>query len=430
MKKRLFIVISPGLFGTLILTRIIDGSFRLPVQLLAVYLTAWSLFFVYSARPFRKKIHVFLLANLSPLFLVGCFELAALVKLLDYRIVFSTPVYDPIRNPRYRYDPELVFIRRPHQHLKGTVSGGTMTWLYQIPSTQLYSYDHRYDQHGFRNEVDLTSADIAVMGDSFIEGTLVSSPELMTSRLARLQGSVVSNMGQIGYGPQQELIVLKRYVLPLNPYTVIWAFFEGNDLKNVLEYQRLIRNRVHLSRFHSFEYRSFTRNARLALLRLWGIKRNLPSGLSLSGLFSSADGNVVRVYFLYPGKDLSPNQLKALAKARNSFAAGYRMCAERGVRMIVIFIPNKFRVYKNACRFEPQSECSSWVLNDLPGRFKAMISGISDQIGYVDLTPALTGAAMKGSMVHFGDDEHWSPEGHRIVAEVVNDFIPKDRALN
>ena len=88
----------------------------------------------------------------------------------------------------------------------------------------------RYDRNGFRNSVDLQQADIVVIGDSYIEGYMTPESKLATTLLGQLQGKTVANLGHSGYGPQQELVVLKRYGLPLHPHTVIWAFFEGNDL--------------------------------------------------------------------------------------------------------------------------------------------------------------------------------------------------------
>ena len=52
---------------------------------------------------------------------------------------------------------------------------------------------------------------------------------LATTILGELTGKVVANMGHSGYCPREELVVLKRYGLPLNPSAVIWAFYEGND---------------------------------------------------------------------------------------------------------------------------------------------------------------------------------------------------------
>jgi hypothetical protein len=46
----------------------------------------------------------------------------------------------------------------------------------------------------------------------------------------------VVNLGRGAYGPQQELIVLKRYGLAYRPRVVIWQLFEGNDLADARQF--------------------------------------------------------------------------------------------------------------------------------------------------------------------------------------------------
>ena len=118
--------------------------------------------------------------------------------------------------------------------------GGSALLYYRIPQSDLtrFRWDVTRDANGFRNATDLKSADIAVIGDSFVEGMAVPYEKTMTSILARLQGKVAANLGQPGYGLQQELIVLKRYGVPLQPRTLIWMFYEGNDLSDTAQDDR------------------------------------------------------------------------------------------------------------------------------------------------------------------------------------------------
>ena len=59
---------------------------------------------------------------------------------------------------------------------------------------------------------------------------------LATTHLAKLTQKTVANLGQSGYGSQQELVVLKRYALPLHPESVVRVFYEGNDLRDAARY--------------------------------------------------------------------------------------------------------------------------------------------------------------------------------------------------
>ena len=75
-----------------------------------------------------------------------------------------------------------------------------------------------------------------IVGDSFVEGLHVAEPDLISARLAERLGEPVANLGRTGYGPQQELEVLRRHGLAMHPRAVVWAFYEGNDLQDVATY--------------------------------------------------------------------------------------------------------------------------------------------------------------------------------------------------
>lgn len=204
-------------------------------------------------------------------------ELPALFGVLDYRALIG-PFH--VWWAPNKADPELLAVHRPHAHQSGTALGGDISTSYQIPPSDMtrFQWDVTYDHNGFRNQLDLKSADTVVIGDSMVEGLTVRNAELMTSHLAQLEGEVVANLGHSTYGPLQELVVLKRYGLPLHPRTVIWLFFEGNDLQDVISYQNA---RQHPPTFwHAFWERSFTRSVYQSVKRSFlpaekppGIKR-------------------------------------------------------------------------------------------------------------------------------------------------------------
>lgn len=393
-------------------------------DLIAGYLLFWGFLFLLSKQSSAERANQFVLAGLSIFLVLVGLELFALAKLVDYRSVFSTPIFAPWRNPRYLLDPELIHIRRPYEHLTGTSRGGDIAWLFDIPSPQLYQYDAKYDHNGFRNDHDLEKADIAVIGDSFIEEVKVPSSSLMTSVLGLLQQGVVANLAQIGYGPPHELAVLKRYALPLCPRTIVWAFFEGNDLKNVTLYNEIAANwPAQSASFHSFIERSFTKNALLATRRLAGDPK--PSAQKQSGIIKSLDGRSQRMYFLYPGAPLSSADLAALEQTHSILAEAHALCAAQRVHLVVVFVPTKFRVYNEIVEWEEDSPCNYWIVNDLPERLRKLVTEINDDIGYVDLTPRFKEMAKGGEVLYFLDDTHWSPAGHHVAAQAIHEYLGK-----
>jgi hypothetical protein len=361
----------------------------------------------------------FLLAVISVLFVLCLIEFLALTNMFDYRGLIG-----PLHlwwAPNIS-DPELLHIHRPYAHQRGEIRGGLITWGYQIPPSDmtLYRWDVTYDHNGFRNEVDLKKAEMIVIGDSFVEGLTVPTAQLTTSLLEQLQSKVVANLGQSAYGPQQELVVLKRYGLPLQPHTVIWMFFEGNDLEDVITY----RNAIHspLNFWRGFYQRSFTRNA------LKEVKRRLfaaprPSGVRLAGVIDTPDGKKVKEYFAYNCPSLSGENIGALDETLQTIATAHNICAAKGAQFIFVFVPTKFRVFRDFCQFPQESECRNWVVNDLPERLEKGVRSVSAEIGYLDLTPFLMQAVKEGEFPYYQDDDHWTPEGHKVAAQAINNYL-------
>src|SRR5262249_26887324 len=136
---------------------------------------------------------------------------------------------DGWRNPRMIVDRDLVYARRPYDHFSGMYPGD-LVHLYAIPTQQRYAVDAISDRNGFPNERDLQQADIAMLGDSYLQGVLVNAKDLSWVRLAEDLGTTVMNLGRVGYGPEQEVVCLRRFALPAKPRVVVWMLCEANDV--------------------------------------------------------------------------------------------------------------------------------------------------------------------------------------------------------
>src|SRR5262245_5259404 len=134
------------------------------------------------------------------------------------------------------------------------------------------------------------------------------------------------------------------------------------------------------------------------------------------------------MYFLYAGAPLSLTQINALEETGSTLSAAYTLSATQGAELIVVFVPTKFRVYNGICEFEADSESLYWVVNDLPERLRTVVANISNDIGYIDLTPKLVESAKQGGMLYFLDDSHWSPEGHNVAAKAISEYLSKQKS--
>ena len=90
---------------------------------------------------------------------------------------------------------------------------------------------YRADSHGFSNPEALwhQPIDVAALGDSFVHGYCVP-PEKSFVALIRQRHPATLNLGVAGDGPLLMLQRCRSISTALRPRTVLWFYFEGNDL--------------------------------------------------------------------------------------------------------------------------------------------------------------------------------------------------------
>jgi len=331
-------------------------------------------------------------------------------------------------NPVYQrgnvFDGELLWRRQPHFQLTMTsIYDGMIGQYICLPSIAPVSYNLRYDQHGFRNDQDLETADIAVIGDSFVEGVGIDSSGILTTVLHSLEGRTVVNLGSSGYGPQQELVVLKRYATKFRPKTIVWMFYEGNDLHDVRAYEQGLAG---LHEELRYSERAFITNALLTVMRRW---RGCVPDENLKkryGKIVDKEGRQRTIYFPEDTRPLHGDRLAALHTASSVLAAAYQHSREEGIRLVLVFAPEHYRVYNGLSTLvEVSEEVKWWSVNDFPERLRTVVKSISPDFEYFDLTPTLRMEAAKGTSLYISNDTHWTAEGHKIVAEALHKALAR-----
>jgi hypothetical protein len=328
----------------------------------------------------------FILMTLSLGVCVLLAETVVVLRLVDYREFFGGfDPYHALGTAGRQFDRELLWRHEPYYHFEADYQGNLGRALC-VPPDSSQKVEVRYDRNGFRNASDLNAADIVIIGDSYIESPITPPSALITTRLARLQGKTVANLGHSGYGPQHELAVLKRFGLPLKPRMVIWAFFEGNDLSDMEEYpEKAARVAGQHAAWENFWFRSFSKN--LLSLYFRGTSSCVPNSRlqRYTANFGDAHNSVRPVLF-------APSEIAALSegtlrKVQSSFSEAYRLCRDHDIRFVVVFVPEKYRVYHDLSNVRLSTdELRSWTVNDLPRLLHRLLAELSPEIGYVDLT--------------------------------------------
>lgn len=400
--------------------------------IITTYLGLWGLFFFRSTGSRNGDAARFAACTASVLAVVGFLEAPSILSIIDYRVTFATPS-PPWKRPGQHPDRELLYVRDGGQRLRRSFEGNELGRLRGAVRWQTYRCDFAYDRRGFRNSDDRTTAEVIVLGDSLIEGLHVSEADLVTTNLARALRCPVANLARTGDGPQQELEVLRRYGLPLGPSTCLWAFYEGNDLDDADRYEENQKHVAQAARENPSRQlyaRSLSRNLLAYVIRTWIHPEPRQPARRTTGWFLDAAGAQLPIYF---GSDVrrdssSPEEAairesSGLKRFRKTLVAARELCAQNKIELVVVFIPTKFRVYRDLCAFDPDSPCPAWSVDELPAAVGELVSEVSDEIGYLDLSEGFRKAASQGELLYLPDDTHWTSEGHRLSAHAIAEYL-------
>jgi hypothetical protein len=340
--------------------------------------------------------------------------------------------------------------------------GGDLTKLVGIPS-----FAERFEQvrpagrqivdgAGFRNlpaPADLAHP-IVVVGDSFM-----AAGEPMTNmfalRLAGLSGLPVYNRAMAGVGPFLSLV---RFVdsdrfKNRRPRIMVWGFIEREAIRHGFSgmvYQLDIRDRGVKPAEH---YELSATTARVAWpelspqtlrqslpdtsalaqfsYRLWNRLRYAVFGIITPDVYLSS-GEVERHRLLFLRRKMKVFAVDTpelnLADVTDAVRYTSEFLARRGVRLVVVLIPDKESVYPELIppheKQAPALPLSS--LNDLEEHIRA--AGVP----VVNLLPSFRARAQRGELLYWPDDTHWNERGIRLAAEqtwkVVAEWLPKNEA--
>ena len=386
-------------------------------NLLTAYLLAWAVYGLCSTVSRAELVTRFSLPTVSITSCLILVEVPSLFQFLDYRALLGSYDENALSAPGRHADRELLW-RHDAYYQFDVPYQGNLGLALCLPPDPSRNISVKYDRHGFRNKSDLAAADIVVLGDSYIEGYMMPEGFTVTTRLSQLQGKVVANLGHSGYGPQQELVVLKRYGFSLQPKTVIWAFFEGNDFDDLDYYgKQLPRQTSPL--WQTIWYRSFTRNALAQLVYpTRGCIKSSTIG-KLQARFTDERNHTSPVFF-------APTEVHQLSQEKLIKTIAYlgeaaRLCRERNIQFVVAFIPEKYRVYRGLRNVELGSgTIRSWEVSSLPDEMGRRLAELDLGVEYVDLTQPLQEASQQGIATYLPDDTHWTEAGNLVVAQILD----------
>ena len=296
------------------------------------------------------------------------------------------------------------------------------------------------DEDGFINWMAKKSADIVVVGDSYIEFALHKGDDF-GSRLERQTDLPVASLAIAGSGPIQYLEVLKRYGLARNPKYAVFSFFEGNDIWDInqyLEWQsggEYWQNPSLSGPFYRRYFTAWRYIARFVMAKIdssiqptvkrrWFNHEFYPADAVAEVELGAKRYKMELIWYTYPPQSvdelLSSIEWQELRRVLKEFK---ELCAVDKIVPLLMNIPSKTRVY---AKYSTERSGNDWLrIRDAQivateNREKAILR-LSEEIGLetLNLAPAFDMAAKTGNILFYPLGSHWNSKGREVAAAAV-----------
>ena len=359
------------------------------------------------------------------------------------------------------------FRRPPNQVRKGTFVDQPVT-PFTYPNAPAgypaHAYTFTTDSRGFRNVGEVQSCDVVVLGDSFAEGSGVSDEQGWPVLLAGTSGRQVYNLGMSGTSPAGYLDLLKEYAFPLRPKIVLCMLYEGNDFRDsnfrgldaepprpslmeVIYDASPLRRRIKTFLIQTLSpvgrHRFDLDPAVLAdpghvMYPVAWLPMEVPAG---SGNYYTFDVKRMLAHCLRPEEFEKTTACRSTMEILEQLKS---LCAENQARLAVVYAPDKPHLLLEADKehlsppqlrafmalrkkhLPPAEQLLETVLPEME-TFEIVMKQFCDEqeIPFVSLTQILREKMLEGTRAYFTYDQHWSPEGHQVVA----DYLAKTLTL-
>lgn len=304
----------------------------------------------------------------------------------------------------YKYAPGLIDFAVPFE-------GDAGPDHYPVSTVSLGQPDVGFRDDGLAGEVFAV-----VIGDSYASCASVTMEACWVELLEQQTAHDWANLGVVGYSPQQEVRMLTRYGLPLQPKMVVWVFFP-NDLNDAWRFDQFGSGAAQEGRFwrnpvlgwlahHSTAYNlgAFFWYNRILFYNLATFNdKTIPRDSNLVWWLTYTDLTIPEV-----ADGLALTQ-QAILEARQQVLA-----QDEKTKFVVVIFPYREQVYASAS-LQPRLDRLNQTLADFCRQ---------QDLNCLDLTSALRErASQTDEVLYFRKDIHLNVYGNEIAADILSEAL-------
>jgi hypothetical protein len=331
-------------------------------------------------------------------------------------------------------DPELVFVpRKVNTVLQTTWKGDQYSSEYGVDVVPM-PFVATSNAEGFRPNSAEPPYEIVLVGDSFL-AMGEDDASTLSEQLRAVSGRATFNLSRSWYGPHQYLALLKRYGVALRPKAVLFGFYAGNDIVDIREYHRWLREHRYYYYADHAQRPFFVRYA-IALADTGAFLRETitkslarqtrpaaPREIHPNLGVIQVGARAVPMVFGEWNPEGSAEQLLATAEwqALHTLLTEFHdLCRASGILPVLLYIPSKSQVYAEHATAHSGPRFVQAAARQRPIRTN-MVTAITTlaqriELPLINLLPAFEQQAEAGRLLYYPFDSHWNGEGIQAAA--------------
>jgi hypothetical protein len=286
---------------------------------------------------------------------------------------------------------------------------------------------------------DHETIDVLAIGDSFTWCTAVSAEQAWPARVRDSLGVTTYNLGRSGMGIYEYLQILRAFGLSKRPKVVILNVYEGNDLRDAIDYHEYRdRHAGESEESGSDDGRSLWRGNSYALNLVLALYKEARSRAedretTINFRYRLKQGDVDIPFNVVNSDTNEVEHARRIAADRRIleyFDEGIErfaeMAQEYGFVPLVTYSPSAHTTYASRVEFEDPlvGDVVARMSDSQRSHFRDLCA--QHGIAYLDLTEALRSAVdplREDTLLHFPFNLHYSPRGHAVVQDAIVGFI-------
>jgi len=295
--------------------------------------------------------------------------------------------------------------------------------------------DHsiQINKEGYRDssfEEKTNDTKIMVLGDSFVSNISVEDDEVFTQLIENnLTHTSVYNLGVNGYGQVQEYLMLKKWLPEIQPDMIVVLIYLRNDFTDNMNQTPWLYPRPTVVFDTDIPIQiippstNYKKKEALPFYYKSHLYRLVKKSISNIKSASQKETNLHTPPEVYTCRNPLSEETKMMYETMQRLLVEIdAYCKQSDIPIVFALAPSMVQIEDALWTEVQEFDTTINLQRDLPNK-SLLAFAKAHQLQMIDLMPALLTSERKGIKMYNIQEQHWTAEGNKVVAEVLARYL-------